>query len=427
MENFERNHYVPKWYQYRFLPPDLKQKKFFYLDLKPSTVISGGHPHKRNALLRWGPRRCFAESHLYTTQFASWKSTEIEEKFFGVIDSTARAAVEYFSTFEHPSVEPDYFHTLVRYMSIQKLRTPKGLADVANMTNLATKNATLLAMQNLRQIFCAVWTECVWSIADASTSDTKFILSDHPVTVYNPECFPFSKWCRDWHEPDIRYCGTHTFFPLGLDKILILTNLSRVRDFYSNPLKARPNPGLFRPAVFNFFDIQTGRMLTDIEVNEINYVIKRRAYRYVAAAEEEWLYPEAKIPSAAWDKLGKGYLFMPDPRPMSFSSEIVMGYKNKRVDAFDPYGRKPWQQDYKAEDARSPDSHEWESFHAFQGEFARVIGPKRRGQIFEMDRLSEVEDSADWHAHLLREEGVQKAKFAKKNWRVQSRRGKKRR
>ena len=36
--------------------------------------------------------------------------TEIEEKFFGSIDSKGKEAVEYFSTFEHPSVGQEQFH-----------------------------------------------------------------------------------------------------------------------------------------------------------------------------------------------------------------------------------------------------------------------------------------------------------------------------
>jgi hypothetical protein len=68
------------------------------------------------------------------------------------------------------------------------------------------------------------------SIADASFSPTKFIVSDHPVTLYNPGCFPQSKCCRGHQDPDIRLVGTHTIFPLSRDKLLILTNVSWVRS-----------------------------------------------------------------------------------------------------------------------------------------------------------------------------------------------------
>jgi len=373
-------------------------QKFYYLDLRPDVVDSNGHTYKRNAILRWGPSNCFYEKDLYTTKFGPWQSTEIEEKFFGVVDSAGRNAVEYFANFQHPDVNHQAFNAMLPYMSIQKLRTPKGLAYLSHITRLQDKNALLFKMQEVQQIFCALWTECIWTIADASSSSTKFILSDHPVTVYNPRCFPGSKWCRDFRDPDIWLAATHTLFPLGLEKLLILTNLAWVRNPYQNPLSPRPNSTLFRPAMFNFMHIQTLRFLSDVEVNEINFVFKQRAYRYLASAQEEWLYPERHIPTQHWNKLGNGFLFMPDPRSVAFSTDITIGYKNDRYDWFDEYGRKPWEQEYNDQKQRE---EEWESFHAFQGEFARVFGPKRRGRTFEFDRLDTEEDSPDFHAYHL--------------------------
>jgi hypothetical protein len=270
-------------------------------------------------------------------------------------------------------MDSDAFHALLEYMSIQKLRTPKGLDNLYRITALKDRNTILLVMQKLQRMHCAILAECVWSIADASQTSAKFILSDHPVTVFNQGCFPASKYCIGSNDPDIWFSGTHTLFPLSLNKILILTNLSWVRNPYSNPLESRPHPELFRPAMFNFTDIQTKRLLSDDEVNEINYIIKRRAYRYIAAASKDWLYPEDKIKIKRWDKIGQSYLLMPDPRSITFSSEILIGYDDKRVDAFDEYGRKPWHSDYK-DQKRHKD--EWESFHAFQGEYARLFGPK---------------------------------------------------
>lgn len=236
----------------------------------------------------------------------------------------------------------------------------------------------------------------IWSIADASLSTTKFIVSDHPVTVYNRDCFPLSEWCRNGRDPDIWLQGTHTLFPLSFDKILILTNLSWVRNPYGKATQPRPNPNPMRPAMFNFIAIQTHRALSEVEVNEINFVIKRRALRFIAAANEEWLYPERHIPTEHWSKLGDGYLFMPDPRSVTFSREVVIGYDNERSDAFDEYGRKPWQKDYRDE-ARA--DREWNSFHRFKGEFARLFGPKRRGRSFEFHRLDNEEDDAKYHAY----------------------------
>ena len=409
---YKRNHYVPEWYQYRFLSPDLPEKKFRYLDLKPDVIVdSKGRKHTKTALRRWGPPSCFFEDDLYTTRFGHWESTEIEQKFFGKIDNNGRKAVEYFADFQHPSADKDALYALLPYMSVQKLRTPKGLDNLAGKMKLGgNKNTVLLQMQRLQNLYCALWTECVWCIADASESETKFIISDHPVTVYNSNCFPGSKWCIGSNDPDIWLSGTHTIFPLSIDKILILTNLSWVRNSYGNPLKERPNPNPFRGAIFNFLDIQTGRKLSDIEVNEINFIIKKRAYRFIASAKEEWLYPEEKIPSEHWRKLGRGYLLFPDPRSMTFGGEVIIGYENKRADGFDEYGHKPWHPDHANKERRDK---EWPSFLAFQGEYARAFGTKRRGTSYHFGK-EKIEDSEDYHEYHLSLEKKYKPSWAKK-------------
>ena len=314
------------------------------------------------------------------------------------VDEKGNTAVEYFSTFEHPHANGQALEAVLRYMSIQKLRTPKGLANFAAITGSSNKNEILIHMQRLKDMFCAIWTECVWSIADASESETKFILSDHPVTVYNRGCFPESKFCRHDNDPPIWLTGTHTIFPLGLNKALLLTNLSWLRDPYGNPTRERPNPQLFRPAMFNFNEIQTGRKLSEQEVKEVNYVIKCRASRYVASARREWLYPEDHIPNRRWDKLGQGYLLMPDPRSASFGREVIVGYENNPAQVFDEYGRMPGQNGFKDDTTAN---REWATHLAFQGEFARLFGPARRGVTYEFGQLEPGVDSADFHRYHL--------------------------
>ncbi|QXE91001.1 DUF4238 domain-containing protein [Geomonas subterranea] len=411
MPDYRRNHYVPEWYQKRFLP---KGQRFYYLDLKPETVVSNGHKYHRRALLRWGAEKCFCEQDLYTTRFGKWESTEIEQKFFGKIDDSGRDAVEYFSTYNHDSISYEALYAMLPYMTVQKLRTPKGLKNLAQAARLDNKNLILFKLQEIQQIFCALWSECIWTIADASDCRTKFLVSDHPVTVYNKACFPLSAWCRDCNDPGIWLSASHTLFPLNQDKILILTNLSWVRNPYSNPLDRRPNPKLFRPAVFNFLNIQVGRKLSELEVVEINYVLKQRAWRYIAAAEKEWLYPERHLKTQNWDKLGSGYLFMPDPRSVSFSSEILIGYTNQHVQGFDAYGRRPWHPEYNGKDEQN---REWATFQAFKGEFARLFGPKHRGSSndFGNFHLGPREDSPQLHeSHLQAERRYSKNRYKKR-------------
>lgn len=402
---YRTNHYVPVWYQKRFLPPDQKDKEFFYLNLTPDTVTdSRGRRHEANAVRRLGFKHSFAEKDLYTTRLGPHVSTDLEQQFFGKMDTEGRNAVEYFTTFTHPSVDGSAFNNLMLYVSTQKLRTPKGLGWLRTHAGTVDHNALLQYMVQLQQIHCAIWTECIWLIADASTSATKFIVSDHPVTVYNRRCGPRSIWCRGYEDPDIRFHATHTIFPLSLEKLLILTNLSWVRNPYQSETAHRPNPNPWRSAMFNFLEIQTLRQLSEREVREINFIIKSRALRYIAAANKEWLYPENHVSKSEWHTFGDGYLLMPDPRGVVFSREIVIGYQDGRSTAFDPYGRRPWQTGF---DREGKSMDEFDTLERFKGEFARLYGPYRRGRAFSVDSLDKERDSDDFQQYHL---GLEKKK-----------------
>jgi hypothetical protein len=408
---YRRNHYVPEWYQKRFFPPRVRERKFYYLDLTPERLTSNGHSYTRNAILRWGPDRCFCQDDLYTTsRWLTGNPTEMEERFFGTIDSMGKQAVEYFGDFKHPDYDHDAFQPLLQYLTVQKLRTPKGLDYLAAVAQTNQQDRVLLTLAQLQTVYCAIWTECVWCVLDASQSPIKLLLSDHPVTVYNADCFPGSQWCSGVNEPDIRRVGTHTLFPLSYNKLLVLTNLAWVRDPYGDAKKPRPNPDFFRPAMFNFTEIQTGRILTEEEVWEINYIIKQRARRYIAAATKDWLYPEKHMPRRRWDQLGGGYLLMPDPRSVSFTTQYVIGYKDNTGEAFDEYGRRPGQHGFGDERRRR---REHDTALAFQGEYARVFGRRRRGIGFDHGH-ERLEDSEDFHKYHLSLEGKFKPQGARK-------------
>jgi hypothetical protein len=412
LSDYKNHHYVPEWYQYRFFDGTEKEKKLNYLDMKPKVeTAQNGKKYTRKSLLKWGPPSCFCQDDLYTTRFKGVESREIETAFFGEIDSKGSKAVDYFSSFEHPSVDPKAFKDLLPYISVQKLRTPKGLKNLSSMTDEKGKNRLLFAMQELHQMHCAIWSEAVWNIVDASQSETKFIISDHPVTVYNQSAFPESKYCKNSRDPAIWFDGTYTIFPLSLNKVLILTNLSWLRNPYGSPLKERPHSELFRNSYFDFTNIQTNRMLSEEEVITINHIIKSRAYRYIAAQKKEWLYPEKYLNIKRWDNIGSSYLLMPDPRAMSFSSEVVFGYDDRRADAFDEYGRKPWQADYREKNRHDI---EWNSFNAFKGEFARKFGPKRRGASLDIGHKLKIEDTEGQHTYHLSLEQEFKTKLKDK-------------
>jgi hypothetical protein len=378
-DEYRHNHYVPEWYQRRFLSKG--QNRQYYLNLRPDTEVRNGHAFTHHPLKIWGPKMCFAQDDLYTTEWGGLPNREIEKFFFGKWDNSAPAALDHFSEFTFDGVSADAFNILLPYLSIQKLRTPRGLGWLRKHVRSGDKNQTLLDLQDLQGLFCAIWSECVWQIADASQSETKFIISDNPVVSYNRECQPNSQWCRGDESPDIRYVATHTYFPLYRNKILILTNLSWVRDPFQKPRTFRPNPRFLRNAMFNFTDIQLERMLSEEEVREINYITKMSAHHYIAAAEKEWLYPEQYLSSTTWRTLGDGYLLMPDPRHIHGGGEIIVGYKDGRSDRFSEYGHRPGDRDFQN---KKREKREWDAMQKFKAEWAATYGPEYRGVVYDM-------------------------------------------
>jgi hypothetical protein len=152
-------------------------------------------------------------------------------------------------------------------------------------------------------------------------------------------------------------------------------------------------------------DIQTLRCLQEQEVREINFIIKSRALRYIAAARKEWLYPDKYVSKSQWSMFGHGYLLMPDPRPINLGGEIFIGYRDGRSISFDAYGRRPWQSGY---DEESKGLKEGPSLDAFKGEFARLFGPYRRSRAFGHGDMDKERDDDDFHDYHLSLEAKQK-------------------
>jgi hypothetical protein len=292
-------------------------------------------------------------------------------------------------------------------MSVQKLRTPKGLAWLRDATLSLHPNYTLQQLQALQNLFCATWSDCIWQIADATNSPTKFIVSDHPVVVYNRECFPGSTDCAVPRDPDVRQVGTHTIFPLSLNKVLTLTNLAWVRNPYQDARRMGPNAQLLRHALFNFQNIQFDRHLSEEEVREINFIIKKRALRYIAAADKDWLYPETHLRSDHWRKLGDGYLLMPDPRHVYIGGTTYIGYKGGRSEAFGPYGHRPWERPFEDEER---DRIESKALQKFQAEWAAMFGPEYRGISCHFGDETRTHMQDEFHQHYVERDEQERRK-----------------
>jgi len=169
-DDYRNHHYVPQWYQKKFMLPG--EHELFHLDMKPDTFADPrGITHTKKALKRQGSKMCFVEEDLYTTRVQGIETKDIEKHFFGAIDTKGRPAVEYFENFSYPLKDwKDYLQDIMRYMSTQKLRTPKGLSFVSEKIGTTDKDAILRTMLRLRNIHAAIWMECVWLVADASQS-----------------------------------------------------------------------------------------------------------------------------------------------------------------------------------------------------------------------------------------------------------------
>ncbi len=79
---YRHNHYVPEWYQKRFIPSEQERRELFYLNLRPGIFIDPrGMSYPRKAVRRQGCNYCFAEKDLYTIKFGS-KESQKSKKIF---------------------------------------------------------------------------------------------------------------------------------------------------------------------------------------------------------------------------------------------------------------------------------------------------------------------------------------------------------
>ena len=91
MKQSHKHHYVPEWYQRRFMLDG--QKAYFRLDLFPEVIKRpDGRIIRKGEILNKGPGKFFYEIDLYTTNYFGHQNDDIERHLFGKID-TAGAAI----------------------------------------------------------------------------------------------------------------------------------------------------------------------------------------------------------------------------------------------------------------------------------------------------------------------------------------------
>tara|TARA_R110002074_G_C12535130_1_gene665222 strand:- start:42 stop:2333 length:2292 start_codon:yes stop_codon:yes gene_type:complete len=330
------NHYVPIWYQKGFITGS--RKKLHYLNLAPDEIQlpDGRTKHHRN-LFESHPSQCFYQTDLYSTFFGSNINDEIEKKLFGDIDRLGAPAISAFSN-DDVSTWHRHFQDLFLYLDAQKIRTPKGLDWIRSRYPKLDQNALMMEMQGVRTINCTIWSESVREIVSARNSGVKFIVTDHPVTIYNPACPPEHDLCRYPAEPSITLKASQTLFPLDQNHCLILTNLEYAQEpEATEPLEKRTFARQIRESLVRTDKFIKTRELSDQDVISINHVLKSRARRYVAAGQKEWLWPERDF-EGNWKDVGE-LLLPPADGLWQFGGETFVGYEDGSVHYQDAFGR----------------------------------------------------------------------------------------
>lgn len=334
MSQTRNNHYVPEWHQKGFV--DEHNNKLCHLKRREIKLKDG------SIKIVYGKNwftsaQCFYEKDLYSTFFGTIVNDDIEKKLFGPIDDNGADAVKAFLTDDQNQWHHN-FQDFFTYLDAQKLRTPKGLNWVATKYPELSQIQLMTEMQALRTIHCTLWTEGVRELVSAEDSDVKFILSDHPVTIYNYACPPDSALCEYPNDPDIALKGSQTIYPLDNNRCLILTNLEYAQDPDGvNPLDLRTNATKIRQSMVNTINFINKRKLTADEVTKINYIIKSRAKDAIAAGKESWLYPENEL-NCDWTEL-RHVLRPPSDNLSHFGGEMYVGYDDGRTHYQDAFGR----------------------------------------------------------------------------------------
>lgn len=382
-----QHHYVPRWYQKRFLP--VGQQKLWYLDLKPEKVtVNGRISFMRQALRSMYPAQCFYFDDLYLLHFGKHVTDVVEKSFFGTVDKRGCSAAQFFDAFDvRANGLNESYQGLLAYIAAQRFRTPRGLDWIRRQGGVQDQNRTLMVMRQLFEAYNAMWMEGTWEIVHARNSETKFIISDDPVTFFNRKIFP-----EEAPYPggdDFPKIGTRTIFPLNAENCLIITHLQLVRNPWCKPLETRENARLFGQTVARLTAIQHSRALEENEVLRINYLLKHRATKFIASGRKDDLYPESKLGRIDWAKLDDDWFLLPHLWKVNFTTGILMGTMDGRHLAIDEHGRDPRHPRY--EDPRRR-AEEHRTFEDGKREWAKKRIGKSLAQTWEWGRENSVHD-----------------------------------
>jgi hypothetical protein len=337
MSKTRDNHYVPIWYQKGFVPEG--KERLRYLCLQPTVIRLPSAGNKEIYSKKWYyPSQCFYQTDLYTTFFGQHINDDIERLMFGQVDRSGSNAVRSFISGD-PVRQHESFEDFFTYIDTQKVRTPKGLAWIGQHYSSLNQTELMIEMQSVRAMHCTIWTEGVREIVSAKKSNVKFIISDHPVTVYNYACAPNSEYCSYPNDPNVALKASQTIYPLDQNNALILTNLEYAQEPEgAEPLEQRTHAKKVRQSMVRTDAFIRTRDLTTDEVQKINFILKSRAKKFIAAGEDDWLYPEEHV-KCEWAAL-RSVLLPPKSELYIFGGEMFAQFEDGSTYYQDAFGRR---------------------------------------------------------------------------------------
>ena len=355
-----RHHYVPQWYQRRFLGPG--QTAFKVLDLEPEVFRdkSGNVRGRGRSVLDKGPDAWFFEKDLYTTRWLGTSNDDIERLLFGAIDKAGQKGFDAVIADDWGAMH-DYYPAFFEFLDALRLRTPKGLLFLRHALKPRSQNELLIAMQRTRTMHCVMWGEGGREILTVpDDAKTHLIFSDHPVTFYNRHVFPRAPGIPAFLDPFQQWQGTQTLVPLDRSRLAVFTHSEwgRAPD-NKRATTNRTNARMFDTPMFRFDDWHRKRSLTEEQVLAVNYIVKMRAHRYIAGTAVEDLYPEKKLKDRIWNKVG-AFLHPPEMAVNTQVGYTVVGFKDGGYHFEDQYGRRPRSKaeyDREVERAKTMEAH----------------------------------------------------------------------
>lgn len=147
------------------------------------------------------------------------------------------------------------------------------------------------------------------------------------------------------NEPAVQWNGTQTIFPLDAEHCLILSHLDYANKVNGLDLLAeRQNARQLGRSLVRTDAWIRSRSLSREQVLAINFLLKSRARKHVAAPVEDWLYPEREY-AGGWSKIGE-VLRPPADELWHFGGEMYVGYEDGSTHYEDPYVRTSGSHEY---------------------------------------------------------------------------------